>query len=176
MIPLLCHPQSRTAHSTHSLSVSPLGFSLEHVHIDVFDRCVSRCLCGQGREVAAVSEGSAGFLSFQVQEGATVLAYRSHLSAKKKKVCCSKPDKERPKFPAFYFPGIHLSFQLLLSSSCDSRSLYYFSFLWNFDSCRSGHPCRARQTDTEKGFDTMMARVIVLFQSFGERELPCACV
>lgn len=84
MIPLLCHPQSRTAHSTHSLSVSPLSFSLEHVHIDVFDRCVSRCLCGQGREVAAVSEGSAGFLSFQVQEGATVLAYRSHLSAKKK--------------------------------------------------------------------------------------------
>ena len=37
-----------------------------------------------------------------------------------------------------------------------------------------------RQTDTEKGFDMMMAGVIVLFQSFEERELlgvrMCVCV
>ncbi len=175
MIPLLCHPQSCTAHSTHSLSVSPLSSSLEHVHtnhIDVFDRCVSRCLCGQGREVAVVSEAFFLFKSRKARR-----CWRTaHTSQQKKRVCCSKPDKERPKFPAFYFPGIHLTFQPLLSSSCVSRSLYYFSFLRNFDSCRSGHPCWARQTDTEKDFDVMMARVIVLFQSFGERELPCACV
>lgn len=33
-----------------------------------------------------------------------------------------------------------------------------------------------RQTETEKCFDMMMARVIVLFQSFGDRKLMCVCM
>lgn len=45
-----------------------------------------------------------------------------------------------------------------------------FFYLHNFDSCGSGHRHCVRQTDTEKSFDVMMAGVIVLFQSFGDRE------
>lgn len=52
---------------------------------------------------------------------------------------------------------------------------FSFFFLSNFDSCRSGHPHWLRQTDTKRRFDMMMVRVIVLFQSFGEKGEPvCA--
>lgn len=146
-------------------------------HTDVSDRCVSRCLCGQSREFAAVS-----FLSGPAKrDGAGILLTPLNKKTKQKKVCCSKPDKKpnQGKFPTASLSGIHLTFQLLLDSSLSSflqPTLFSFSFfLSNFDSCRSGHPRWLRQTDTKRRFDMMMARVIVLFQSFGEKGEPvCA--
>lgn len=149
-----------------------------HANIDVSDRCVSRCLCGQSREV---SEGSAGFLSFHVQGGATVLAYRSHLSTNKKGFVVLDRTRSLPSVNSqlFYFTwnSPYVSAAPLVLSACleESFQLYYF-FCGNFDSCRSGHPRWVRQTDTERHFDMMTARVIVLFQSLGERGSCSVCV
>lgn len=100
-------------------------------HTDVSDRCVSRCLCGQNREFAAVS-----FLSGPAKrDGAGIPLTPLNKKTKQKKVCCSKPDKKpnQGKFPTASLSGIHLTFQLLLDSSLSSflqPTLFFFPFFF----------------------------------------------
>ncbi len=131
MIPLLCHPQSSSALSTHSLSVPP---PLEHVHsnrTDVFDSCVSRCLSGKAREVAGVPQALRRFSFFSGPERRDGAGVPLTPLSKKKQVCCSKLDKECPQIPSVSHPwnSPYLSAAALFFIVCLEEALLFYFFV-----------------------------------------------
>lgn len=181
VILFLCHPQSCTALSACCLFCLLLAVSFPCTCTQTTLMSLTGACQGVfvGRTVSSLR-----FLFFQVQQSATVLAYHSHLLTKKqnkKRFVVLNRTRSLTRVNSRRLPS--LEFTLLFNYSSiplwvlSYNQHYFFSlfFLSNFDSCRSGHPRWLRQTDTKRRFDMMMVRVIVLFQSFGEKGAPvCA--